>query len=148
MKNDFHHNRKGFGHFVAIGMGVAASLVLFGVVWPSAKSMMGNTVSSMNQLNTQMVGNLGGLQIAGTINSASVTITPTVQPAPTFGSGDTGTVTATLNGSNDALTAGGSISSTATNYPITLTTAPSAGGTLVITITTNNGQVYSGTESF
>ena len=146
--SNLHKNKKGFGHFVAIGMGVAASLVLFGVVWPSAKAIMGNSVSSMNLLNTQMVGSMGGLQIAGTIGSGRVTITPTVQPAPQFASNAVGTVTATLNGVNDPISPGNLISATASSYPITISNTPKAGDTLVITITMTNGAVYSGTQSF
>lgn len=145
---NLHKNKKGFGHFVAIGMGVAASLVLFGVVWPSAKAMMGNTVSSMNLLNTQMVGSMGGLQISGAIGSGSVTITPTAQPAPQFGSNAVGTVTATLDGANDPISSGNLISTIASSYPITISNTPKAGDTLVITITMTNGAVYSGTQSF
>lgn len=95
-----------------------------------------------------MVGSMGGLQISGAIGSGSVTITPTAQPAPQFGSNAVGTVTATLDGANDPISSGNLISTIASSYPITISNTPKAGDTLVITITMTNGAVYSGTQSF
>ncbi|PWI56630.1 hypothetical protein [Sulfoacidibacillus thermotolerans] len=53
-------DRRGIGHWMAIGLGAAATFVLFSMVFPVAKSMMSNTTNSMNSLNSQMLQQVNG----------------------------------------------------------------------------------------
>lgn len=48
-------DRRGFGHFVAIGLGVAAMFVLFHLIFPAAVGMMSTTTNSMTTLDNQML---------------------------------------------------------------------------------------------
>ena len=142
----FHHNKKGFGHFIAIGMGVAATLVLFGFMWPSAKTMMTGTVNSMNQLNTQMVSSLNGLTVTVT-NSSTLSVAFNTQGGGTAPTGVTASdFSISVNGTPYNLASTTPMSGT-NPWTLNLATPLVSGDTITVTLTAN-GSTYTGTGTY
>lgn len=126
----FYRDRRGFGHFIALGMGVAAALVLFGFVWPAAKTMMGSTVTSMESLNSQMDSTLNGLTVSATGTTILLSFPAGYTPSATSSA-----YSVTVNGSSDAVSFVSVSGQTAT---VTVTTAMSSGSTVAVTYTSGS----------
>lgn len=134
----FRKDRRGFGHFIALGMGVAAALVLFGYVWPAAKTMMGSTVTSMTSLNSQMESGLNGMTVTASGSTVTAALPSGVTPTTT-----TADYSVTVNGTTDSVTNVSVSGSTAT---LTVGTSISSGATVNVTYS-NGSTVYSGTAN-
>ncbi len=143
---ELHRNKKAFGHFIAIGMGVAATLVLFGFMWPAAKTMMTGTVNSMNQLNSQMVSSLNGLTVSVT-SSTTLSVTFNTQSGASAPTGVTASdFSISVNGTPYNLSSTTPLSGT-NPWTLTLATGLVSGDTITVTLTVN-GNTYSGTGTY
>ena len=58
MRHFFRYKRRGFGHFIAISLGVAASIAFFGIVFPIAKGMVSNTANNMQSVDNNILGTM------------------------------------------------------------------------------------------
>jgi hypothetical protein len=134
----FIRDRRGFGHFIAIGMGVAAALVMFGVVWPAAKTMMNNTVGSMNSLNSQMISNLGGLTVTASGTTVNVTFPSGITPLASASD-------YTLQDSTSSTSLGTPTLGTVSGQTMSLTVTAVTSGDIITVSATNGSVTYTGT---
>ncbi len=131
----FARDQRGFAQFLAAGLGLTATFVLFSYVWPAAKTMMNSTVTAMTTLNYTLVSSLSGLTLGAT--GTTITLTFPTGATPTNTVSD---YTVTVNGTANSVVGVSVSGQTAT---VTVSNAMASGATVSVTYV-NGSTTYTG----